>query len=520
MALKPQVAWAQLALAPPRPGAARYLAVWLPAFPVERLGHDPDAPVILVTLRQGALRAVAVSPGAQSAGVASGMAVADARAACPEVRVEPWDASGEASDRAALVRALGALCDRVRAEPEDVVLMDISPVTTLYGGEAAVVDRVRARLDTFGHRCRVAVTDHPRAAWALARWLGQDAIVPAGEAAGVLAPLPVEALGPSPALAEAWRALGVRTLADLTRLDPASIAGRHGAEGIGLHRAARGLAGPPWAALPPPAPPDPVQVGLEAAADSVEAVMAALEPGLEALRCALRSRGRRVAAVRLRLELERGDAVEVSLRPARPTRDPVLLASLLRERLAVTRLSAPVVGLWLHPLDEVVDEGLQPGLYDRREAGAAWDALVSRLRDTLGDTRVLRPVPVDAWLPEEAWIGVPAGDALPEPLPVVADDPVEAQEGAAWRAALPRPLSLRPVPLPVEVQLRAGRPVAVRDAASRWSPIRRVRGPEVQEDGWWRPCGGVSRDAWIARTDHGDVWLWCERGAWRLAGWF
>lgn len=520
MAMKPGVSWAQLSLAPAREASSpRYLAAWLPAFALERLGFEAGEPAAVLAEQKSALRVVSCTPAAREAGVRPGMPAAEARARCPSLAEQPWSEAEEAADRAALVRALARWCDRVRAEPGEVVLMEISAVTTLYGGEEAVAERIAEQLGDFGHAAVVAVADHPRAAWALAR-AGVSGVVPMGQGAQALAACPILALGPSEALAEAWRTLGLAQVGQLARLDPASIAGRFGSEGVWLHAAARGLAGPPWSALPPPEPVEPVAVLLESPVEAVPALRPFLEQGLARLCEDLRARGRRLAAMELRLDLERGPAVRIPLRPARPTRDPVLLSDLLSERLGGIRLAAPVVALWAYVRDEVPGEGVQLGLLDRREGDLAWASLCARLRDVLGEACVVQPVLREAWLEEERWVAVPVGDPPPEVPEDPVDDPVAWQEAAAWRFPRPRPVRLRRVPLPVDVQEEEGRPVALRVAGGGWAPVHAARGPEVLEDGWWRPGGGARRRAWITRLPEGTAWMVQERGRWAVAGWF
>ncbi|MGI9170715.1 MAG: DNA polymerase Y family protein, partial [Caulobacteraceae bacterium] len=121
----------------------------------------------------------------------------------------------KATDAAALVRelvtadadpatdeaALTALCDwcarfspAVALDPPDGLFLDITGVAHLWGGEAAMMEDLAARLGAGGIPVRVAAAATPGAAWALAHF-GQDQVrAGAAETMARLAPLPVAAL--------------------------------------------------------------------------------------------------------------------------------------------------------------------------------------------------------------------------------------------------------------------------------------------------------------------------------------
>jgi hypothetical protein len=231
----------------------RYLVAHLPGFRVERCGWSAHALVGLVAERQGAVRLVALSPAAREVGLAVGMTASEARAREPGVVLEPLDEDAEAADRAELVRCLEPWCDRVATLGLDALVLEVSGCAAWYGDEATLVARVRERLAELGHVAHFAVSDHPRASSALAA-CGIEAIVPVGQGSEALAGLPLAALEPSPELADAWATLGLGRVGQLARLDAASVAGRWGAEGVELHRVARGQVGPAWTVRPVEAP--------------------------------------------------------------------------------------------------------------------------------------------------------------------------------------------------------------------------------------------------------------------------
>lgn len=497
----------------------RWLVVHLPAFRLERCGHTAADLVALIAERRNATRLVALTPAARAAGLTEDMTAAAARATVAGVLLEVLDEPGEAADRVELVRAFDVLCDRVTTWGDGDLLLEIATTAAYFGGEPQMVAKVRARAAELGHTCRVAVSDHPRASAALARYGAQDVIVPSGASAVALGVLPLAALEPSDTLADAWTALGLRTVGQWASLDAASVAGRFGDEGLELHRVARGAAGPSWVQRPAPPPLDGVVVALEDERADVAGLRTALADGLLRLRHQLASRDLVAVTVDLKLELSWGPPVRVRLRVARPTRDPALLARMLGERLERLTLEAPVTGLRLRACEVAPEGGDQGDLLDRRSAAEGWDELLARLGDVLGEQSVFHAAMVESWRPEAGWCALRGTDAPPSVVDAAPDDPVERQERAAWHAARPRPTLLRHPPLPLHVRLSGGSPIAVR-SRDGWRPIRRASGPELLEGEWWRDDGGFARAYWVIAVPEGTAWVFCEKEQWFLHGWF
>jgi protein ImuB len=517
-------------LQPVTPPGLRWLVVHLPAFRLERCGWGADDLVVVGATRRSALRVVALTPAARAEGLALGTTIAEARALVPGLHVEALDEAGEQADRRELARAFERFGDRVELDGDDGLVLEIGGTSPLFGGEAAMLAQVRARCEELGHRCRLAVADHPRAARALARHAEADVVAPPGGAAAVLAALPVEALEPSEGLAEALVALGVRTVGAWARLEAASVAGRFGAEGVELHRVARGRPAVAWVDRPTPAPLEPLRVTLDEEAASVDALLGPLAEGLRRLRDRLAARDLVVARLDVRLELAWGSRDDLgerlSVRVARPTRDPELLLRLVRHLLGqrlgrpTGGLPAPVVAVELHAVEVAPDGDGQQDLLARREGQGTWSELLARLVDVLGEQAVVEAVSVDAWRPEEAWGARPVlGDVAAVPVAAADDDPVERLERARWYARRPRPTLLRHPPLPLRVREEGGRPVAVH-ARQGWRAVRRAKGPERLAGAWWRPDGGFDRAYWAVALPEGTAWLFHERGQWFLHGWW
>lgn len=506
----------------------RWLVVHLPAFRVERCGYAADELVVVVAERRNATRIVGLTPAAQAAGLALEMTAAEARALVAGVVIEPLDEQGEAEDRLALVAAFVALGDRVEAGPDDTLVLEVSRCAGWHGGEQGLLKAARALAERFGHRCGLALTDHPTASHALvlagaSRGEGGPFWVPQGDGANALARLPFRALRPSVELAAAVQALGIRTIGAWAKLDPASVVGRYGAEGEALHRVARGLGVPAWTAPVPDVGATDALVRPDEPLGTVEGLNAALSEGLTGLVEAWARRGMAVASLKVRLDLEHGPPERMQLQVGAPTTRVSALLRLLRPRLERLVLSAPVIQLQVEVSELVPAQEAALDLLDRRASSESLPELLARLEDVLGASAVMTPTLEPAWRPERSWRGrswrAPAVPAVDRDR----DDPVAWQEGAAWVEARPRPSRLRALATPIRVEaldvVGVRRPVRLRRERG-WHELLRVRGPERLSGEWWQPDGGFERSYWVIELEEGAAWIYEERGQWFLQGWF
>ena len=115
------------------------------------------------------------------------------------------------------------------------VLLDITRVVDLFGGEAALVQRIAAELRAEGWQFRAAVADTPGAAWALAAYAAKPAQVPGLNDPIIphpssLFPLPLAALRlPEPIIA-LLHSLGVWRVGQLQALPRRELSSRFGPE--------------------------------------------------------------------------------------------------------------------------------------------------------------------------------------------------------------------------------------------------------------------------------------------------
>src|SRR5258705_932420 len=206
----------------------RIISVWLPRWPIRRFlaaqsrtstpaPVDPDLPFVLTVEAAGGPRIAAMNEAAYAEGLAVHDLLADARAKVTTLQVRPAD---PAADDFALRRlALWATRYTPTVSPwgeqngADGFFLDVAGAAHLFGGEETLLADLISRLDRFGLPARLAIADTAGTAWALARFHPDDvAILPSGQEAEALAPLPVAALRGSPDTSATLRRPGFKRI--------------------------------------------------------------------------------------------------------------------------------------------------------------------------------------------------------------------------------------------------------------------------------------------------------------------
>lgn len=436
-------------------------------------------------------------------GLSRGMALADARAICPDLATRPADLAAEAAALASLRRWAARYAPMVGTDGPDGLIADISGVPHLFGGEADLRDDLQARLERAGLTAVSAIAGTRGAAHALARHGG--GIVPDGHLGDGIGSLPITALRVDQETAEALSRVGLSRIADLIPLPRAPLARRFGTGLVLRLDQALGAQSEPVAATAEP-PHFGVRMTLPEPIGLQSDVMAGLARLLDRLchKLALHNMGAR----RLRLDLRRVDrgTTQVEIGLARPMRDPMRIAALFTKGvdevdagfgIDALRLSAPIT----EPLaPEQVGSHISLHLSEQRGGGPALrheDALadlLSSLGNRIGFDRVLRLLPADSLIPERSFLLAPAAYSSAEPMPP--------------RGGPNRPITLFP---PEPVTEASGHP----PRRFRWRRMRftthSAKGPERITPDWWLddPAwrSGL-RDYWRIETEQGPrLWL-------------
>ena len=520
---------------PPRRVSRRFLAVWLPWWPVERLaGRRPevrDQPFVTVSDVRGRQVVAAGNRQAVQAGLAPGTSLADARAIVPQVFVAPADPNADERALESLARWAFRFTPRVAPASPDVFFLDVGGCAHLFGGERALASEVRAKLKGFGLTSRGGLAGAPGAAWALARY-GGDALGVVPDSAGLaerkkaLGRLPVTALRLDEDVAAALASFGLDKIHALLDVEPVKLAERFGPQPSRRLAQALGLLADPLAPLRPL----PLREARRAFAEPVsrpEDVRAAVDALLEDLCETLRRAGEGVRRVRLVCHRVDGRPQTLEVGTSRPVRRREPLARLFAEKLKQVAAGFGIEEMTLtaEAAEPVVEEQLGWTAPNVHENSRALAALVDRLGNRFGFDRIVRPAPRQSWTPERA-VRLQAFDGRPPQArkprapgrsrsTILRSPDLRRPSGlwaaAAWPGAAPRPVRLASPPQAVQVaEFRGdGVPVSFRLGGDlHW--LRAAEGPERLEAEWWRE-DAPARDYYVFEAEDGRrYWLYRE----------
>jgi protein ImuB len=514
---------------------SRIVSVWLKSWPIARLLRaqasvapadpvmpeacprpDPLRPLALVAPGAGGPRIVTLNRAAKQSGLRAGDLVSNARSKVLDLATREADPAADAE----ALRRLALWCQRYspivapwnEANGADGLFIDIAGAAHLFGGEPALVADLNHRLAAFGLVPRLAVADTAGTSWAMAHHgSAERAIVPSGQEALALAPLPLAALRlPETTLSLLGR-LGLRRIGDVMSQPRAPLAARFEALLLRLDQAL-GLAPEPLVSIVAP-PVYRVQASFMEPIVSQEHILEAATRLLHSLAADLARDAAGARMVRLMLFRVMPEAcfqhdghvqsVEIGL--AAPSRDAGHIARLIALRLdraadcfdaefgfeaaAVHVLVAePLAGCQTHLT--VADIAAPP---------EALDQLIDRLQQRLGPHVVRQLHPHQSHIPERAVRARPPGRR-------------KRQWASHDAPSALRPLLLLPRPEPAEVValIPEGPP-----RQFRWRGVRHqvsgAEGPERIAPEWWRQSAGdvAERDYFVIEDSEGHrFWLY------------
>lgn len=401
-------------------------------------------PFALVATAANTARIYAANLVAQKMGVTAGMTLADAMALVPTLLTAPADPE---ADMAALQR-LADWCGRyspwVAVDGEDGLILDVSGVPHLFGGEMAMLDQMAQAFRRLQLGNRMAIADAPAAAWAWARH-GEGGPLPGRPAAmDFLHPLPVKALRIPEQTAETLHGLGLKTIGDLANRPRAPLVQRFGPHL--LERLDR-LAGRQDEPISPRQQPSPWRshATLPEPVITREAIDAVLERLLAAL-CQMLEREQR-GARQLALHAYRvdGDVQSLQIGTSYPSRKPQHLARLFRQPLDGLMPGFGFEAFILEAISADPFTAEQAGLEACDETGTSNQAqFIDRLQARLGTGNVFRFEPLSrhtpecsvARLPPMARSSNPMPDLEPRPLRLIQPESIEMAEDRTaftWR---------------------------------------------------------------------------------------
>ncbi len=429
---------------------------------------------------KGGLRLAAIDAEAASAGLKVGQNLADARAMLPGLTVRELDRplleaafadfADWHSNASPLVSVMGE-----RALYGDLVL-DITGVAHLFGGEKPMLRLLLSRLRELGYTVAGAIAPTIGAAWAVSHF-ARSQVVDAANLAGVLDTLPVAALRLDEAQSSGLDQMGLKTIGQLRQRERKPLQARFGVSLLTRIDQAYGV----LAERMTPRLPVAERYAERRFAEPIGLMDDVLMTTHDlAIQLGIRLEAEGLGAQAFHLFLYRVDhkVMALSVNSARLTREPDHISKLFSNR--AERLSCEydagfgidMIRLAVSSVGEL--DAVQLGTFATEDGAADLDQLQDRMSSRLGPLAVLRTQFQASHIPERAVRLVPA---------VTAPDTARALA----RPGLLRPLRLLPAPEPVSINAEVpdGLPASMiwRRASYR---LARASGPERLGAEWWR----------------------------------
>ena len=389
----------------------------------------------------------------------------------------------------------------------DGFFLDITGAAHLFGGEEKLLADLSHRLNCFGLSARIAIADTPGAAWALSRYHPLHAVViPKGQAAEALTPLPIEALRLSPDTRTTLRRLGFKRIGTLIDKSRAPFAARFEKELLKRLDQALGQTTEPLAFIVS----SPVYHSTRYLMEPIwtqDAVLAVTTRLMKDIVHALIRDG--VGARGLRLSLYRvdGDVSVVDIALTLPTRDPSHVARLIDLKLerfpdvVDAGFGFETLGLAVTLADPMNERQAEfTSVLSGTHKAESRARLIDSLQQRLGPDSVQQIAPVESHIPERAEITNPA-----------------VEQSTDWPAPdedRMRPVLLLPQAEPV-MDVMASVPEGP-PQRFRWRGVRHdivhSQGPERIAGEWWRSSTfQPPRDYYVVEDKDGHCfWLYRE----------
>jgi len=472
----------------------RYLSIWFCSLRTDwssrRQPELATVPFVLSTPYHGRIVVTAANHLARQQGIETGMAVADARALFPSLKVLNDDAA--LSEK--LLKGIAAWCIRfspaVAIDIPDGLLLDVTGCAHLWGGEGRYLSEINTRFKGFGYTVRIAAADTIGAAWAMARY-GKE-----------LLSLPPAALRIEAETIERLEKLGLRTIGHFINMPRPSLRRRFGK--LLLQRIDQALGNEEEFIIPVyPAQPYHERLPCLEPIVTEAGIEIALERLLNTLckRLQQDSKGLRMAVFKgYRVD---GKIVQLQIGTNRPTCNSKHLFKLFAIKIDSLE---PALGIELFTLDALKTEDLtatQEKLWNNNEGldNIELSELLDRIEGKIGGGHILRYVPDEHFWPERSF--KPVSDILEQPA-------------IPWKLERPRPLQLlaKPEPIDVTAPIPDYPPMNFRYKGKLLKVVK-ADGPERIEPEWWLQQGqhrdyysvedAEGKRYWLFRLGHYDA---------------
>ena len=262
------------------------------------------------------------------------------------LRKRSWEEESSAQQR--LLECANDFSPKVESGSPGIVLLDLTGTEKLFGTVENTARKIHARAEERGFRLRVAVASSPETALYAARGFSGITMIPRGQEARRLAPLPVDLLPITPEMLETLDSWGIHTFQALAALPEIPLTERLGQAGLHLQRLARGQINRTLTP-PEPAPDFRESYEFDDPVETLESLAFVLNRLLQQLCAQLVAHALATNELRLTLDLEvrqqdgnNGEQYRHVWKLPVATQDRKVLLTLIRLDLERSTFSAPI----------------------------------------------------------------------------------------------------------------------------------------------------------------------------------
>ncbi|WP_336836124.1 DNA polymerase Y family protein [Sphingobacterium siyangense] len=495
----------------------RFASLWFPHLKTDWLTvckpHLQNIPFVLSIAAQGRLIVSGSNLLAEQAGVHSGMAIADARAFIPSLKI----INEQAGLAEKLLHSIAEWCIRytpqVALDTPDGIILDISGCAHLWGGEAAYLTSIVSKFRQHGYDVRMGIADTIGAAWAVAHFGHEDIIINEQAQSETLFPLSPAALRLEDVQLKRLQSLGLRSIGSFAKM-PRSVLRRRFGDSLLLRLdQAMGLEDEFVISIKPILPYEERLPCLEPIC-TANGIELALEDLLNKLCKRLSGEGKGLRAAELNCHRVDGKIETITIETNRATAQVKHILQLFV--LKIPQIE-PALGIELFTLGvskvETADP-VQENLWNNRIGlkNPTVTELLDRLKSRDANCEISRYVPSEHYWPERS-------------MKIAAKmDEVAAVD---WQTARPRPTRLLKIPerIIVTAPIPDYPPILFRYKGDTYT-IRKADGPERIEREWWIDPGEhrdyyavedlQGRRFWLYRAGHYDG----QADQWFIHGFF
>lgn len=475
----------------------RFAVIWFPHLVTDRLLRKQPAlknlAFVMVITERGRRIVRAANVLAKEKGIHENMVLADCKALFPELTVLDYDED----EPKKLLTALAEWCIRyspfVSIELPDVLILDVSGCTHLWGGEDNYLNDIHKKFTEFGYSIRSAVADTIATAWAVCHFGTSVNIIKSGKEFDILSSLPPEALRLDQTVLDKLNKLGLNTIGSFIRMPTAALRRRFGQKI--LQRIAQALGGE-LEITEPLQPLVPFQVRLPSLEPicTAEGIEIAIKELLQLLCERLQKEMKGLRKCMLTCYRIDGMIVKTEIGTSKASRNTLHLFKLFENKISEIE---PDLGIELFVMDASVVEELHSSqdvlwtVSGKEESAIA--ELLDRLAGKTGVKAIHRFLPAEHYWPERSF---KEAVSLTE------------KSSTEWRTDLPRPLHILPVPELIEVSVPIpDYPPLLFRYKNILHHVKKADGPERIEQEWWLQQGQY-RDYYCLEDEQGArYWL-------------